>query len=468
MGIETIIGGLASGIGGSLVGGLLGGGGSSQSGNQTVTTKNEIDPRMADILFGSDGKSGLLAKYQEYLNNPQSPELQQYGKAMQAMLGGAASDVGTVRNALLNALNNPTKAPQVTAATGFDKLKAEQSALPSDYTGRLQNASTALVNTPQQNNLGLGNAYQNFIYGEPGANPYFQAGLQKSLNQAKNALGDMQDEATLNLTRNILPNVRSGAVASGQYGGSRQGIAEGTAIGDFLRSQQKAISQLGQNAQDTAAQAAASQYNNDRQMALSALGNLSGNQYNTASQNAQMMNQGNMFNANNFNNALSQMYQGGLQNNLSNANMRQNTNLANNQNQLANLQFLNNAASQNAQLQANNNALNSQNLFGLSSGLSSLGSNIFNSAQGQNDYGLNNAMKVNSLLAPYMGMGGSQTQTSPMYQNKGANILGGALMGNQLFGNLFGGGGGYNSWLNNNQELFNSTGLSAGDIIGAF
>lgn len=42
-------------------------------------------------------------------------------------------------------------------------------------------------------------------------------------------------DATNNLQRNILPAIRSGAVAEGAYGGSRQGIAEGLAAGETAR-----------------------------------------------------------------------------------------------------------------------------------------------------------------------------------------------------------------------------------------
>lgn len=42
-------------------------------------------------------------------------------------------------------------------------------------------------------------------------------------------------DATNNLTRNILPQIRNGAVADGAYGGSRQGIAEGLAGSETAR-----------------------------------------------------------------------------------------------------------------------------------------------------------------------------------------------------------------------------------------
>ncbi len=43
---------------------------------------------------------------------------------------------------------------------------------------------------------------------------------------------DITRQVTNNLQRNILPNIGRGAVAAGGYGGSRQGIAEGLAIGE--------------------------------------------------------------------------------------------------------------------------------------------------------------------------------------------------------------------------------------------
>jgi hypothetical protein len=52
------------------------------------------------------------------------------------------------------------------------------------------------------------------------ANPYLQ-----------NAANALTGQVTNNLKTNILPGIDSGAIAAGGYGGSRQGIAEGLAIG---------------------------------------------------------------------------------------------------------------------------------------------------------------------------------------------------------------------------------------------
>lgn len=77
------------------------------------------------------------------------------------------------------------------------------------------------------------------------SNPY--------LSQQADAL---QTQANQNLQYNLLPSVNSGAVAAGGYGGSRQGIAQGLAMG---QTQQGISSALG-NMYSTA-------YNNDQNLA---------------------------------------------------------------------------------------------------------------------------------------------------------------------------------------------------------
>jgi len=58
----------------------------------------------------------------------------------------------------------------------------------------------------------------------PETNPFLAASIQGSI-----------DPLLRNLTESILPSISGGATAVGGIGGSRQGIAEGQAIGDFLQ-----------------------------------------------------------------------------------------------------------------------------------------------------------------------------------------------------------------------------------------
>jgi hypothetical protein len=60
---------------------------------------------------------------------------------------------------------------------------------------------------------------------DPTTNPYMQRAIEGAIRPAEQAL-----------TRSALPAVRSGAGETGQYGSTRQGIAEGIAMGDFGRS----------------------------------------------------------------------------------------------------------------------------------------------------------------------------------------------------------------------------------------
>lgn len=74
-------------------------------------------------------------------------------------------------------------------------------------------------------------------FGQSPSNPYLAS-------QA----GAIANTATRNLQNNILPGIQSGAVAAGGYGGSRQGIAEGNAIGQTNQDITNATSNLYGNA----------------------------------------------------------------------------------------------------------------------------------------------------------------------------------------------------------------------------
>lgn len=74
-------------------------------------------------------------------------------------------------------------------------------------------------------------------FGQGPTNPYLQS-------QANG----IAQTATRNLQNNILPGIDGGAVASGGYGGSRQGIAQGNAIGQTNQDITNATSNLYGNA----------------------------------------------------------------------------------------------------------------------------------------------------------------------------------------------------------------------------
>ena len=106
------------------------------------------------------------------------------------------------------------KSPQLT--TSSQAQYADPQAQP--ITGVAQSPA----GSPQMENLGLGP-------GQQSQNPYLN-------QQAQGITSQMND----NWTRNQLPSIRSGAMAAGGFGGSRQGVVEANGLNDMNRS-------LGQN-----------------------------------------------------------------------------------------------------------------------------------------------------------------------------------------------------------------------------
>lgn len=384
---------LGSKAGSTIVGGLLGGlNGSHQTGNQTVTTQQQIDPRMAAILYGSNGNNGFLSNITGAMNTPQDSALAAFGNRSNVWLGNNGQQSLDNMYAASNALMN--------GGVGTPTMNAAQ-------VGNVPGMQAAQVNAPSQNDLNLSPAYQDMVYGQAGNNPYLTGAIQKGINQSNNAFGNMLTDATRNLNENILPGIRGGAIVNGAMGGSRQGIAEGRALNDFSTQMGRAILQFGQNNTDAAVSAQAGAYDADRNRALSAMSGLGAQQYGVASQNASMQQQANQTN-----------YQGALQTALQNASMQQQANADNLQSQLSTNQLNTN-----------------RNVAGLTAN-SGLLNNAYGYGTNQDSYGLNKLGKTSGLLAPYTGLGGSTATNTPLYENTTGNILGGGLLGANIYNML--------------------------------
>jgi hypothetical protein len=265
-------------------------------------------------------------------------------------------------------------------------------------------AQGTMVQAPAQNNLNLTSSYDSLINGPAGANPFLTGAIQKGINQSTNAFQGMQQDATKNLMENVMPSIRSNSVLAGQYGGSRQGIAEGRAMGDFGTAMARAAGQFGQNNTDAAVAAQAGAYDTDRNRQLAATQGLGAQQYGVAMQDAATKNAAEFMNVNTHNN-INENY----------ANRAQQAQLANQQ---ANM----------------SGALSGANLLG------SINSGAYNAGQNMDNYALGRAQAYNGLMTPWAQMTTSSTQ--PLYQNKAGNMLGGAMMGSQMLGGMFGGGSG--------------------------
>ncbi|HEX7644862.1 MAG TPA: hypothetical protein VF472_21890 [Burkholderiaceae bacterium] len=362
------------------------------SGSATSTQQNTIDPKLAPLLYGTNGQGGLLNEITTAANAPRSPGMQTFGTAADNYMGNnGAMQLNGMTQAADNLMNGHISAPTTSSPW----------------------AGTARVSAPNQNNLNLSPAYANMIYGNSGANPYLTGAIQQGIDQANTAYGNLQTNATRNLVNNILPSLRAGAVTAGGYGGSRQQIAEGNAVGDFSNAMAQAAGQVGQNNTDAAVGAQSTSYNQGQDRSLNAMENLSSSQYGTADMNAQLEEQSA----------------------LANAQMQEQTNLAN----------------LNSQLQTN--TLNSSNTAtGINAASGVLGSAY--TYGGNNDtYALNKLGTATGLLSPYTGYGGSVQQTVPLYSNPMGNALGGASAGLGLY-NAYrnatagsgGGGNGMSIW----------------------
>lgn len=437
----TFLGGPVGGALGGALGGLVSGSGQPKS--TTSTQQQKMDPRMEQILFGGAGQQGLLSQFQGMLNAPRSQGATDFANANSNYLSAyGAGDLGAVRGAAQQSMAG-NAAPTATAAQSPAAAQSQITARAD--THQISDPAWAvgsMVQAPGQNNLDLTGSYDRFINGTPGANPYLDKSIDGAIAQNRLGFEQLQNDSTKNLMQNILPSIRSNSVLAGQYGGSRQGIAEGNAIGTQQTELARAASQFGQNATNAAVNAKAGAYETDSNRALAATQGLGAQQYGVAQQDAATRNQAEFMNVNNaldilktntgirqqnaqFNAGSAQQnsqFNAGLQqqNNQFNAGLQQQTGLANQQSQL----------STNAQ---NNGAL---------LGGAGLLSGLLGQAQGtvnQNDnWELNRAQGVNSLLAPYLGANRSTTDTQQLHSNPTGNAIAGLGMGAQL-GGLFGG-----------------------------
>jgi len=423
------------------------GGGSHQSGTTTTTQQQSIDPRMAAYLYG-DGTSanpGLLSQISGTASQPRSAGSAAFGGAADQFIGANGGSSLAGQQAAADKLQNSNfSAPQAQAA--WSPGAAPMKAGVASYVG---------MNSPSQNGLDLKGAYDNMINGNAGANPYLTKSLQSAVDQTNASYNQNLTDLTNTLTRSVLPQISSNAVLSGQYGGSRQGIAEGNALSDFTKQATNANLQLGlANSANTTGQQA-NAFNAGQDRSLSAMNTLSGQQYGAATTNAQLAQQVNLANAGFQQGANSQTSSQQQQTNLANAGFQQQTGLAN----------------QSAQMGANQlNSTNTAAGLGANAGL--LG-NAYNYANANDMYNINRNGQVASQLAPFTGLNSAMGTSSPMYTNPVGNAIGGAAAGlglynaynqanNGAWANIMG------NFASNNAGVMAQTGLSASDLLGAF
>ncbi|MFM0102003.1 hypothetical protein PQR01_00445 [Paraburkholderia rhynchosiae] len=411
----------AAGVGaaGAIGASLINSGGGSTTSSQTST----INPVMNGLLFGDTTHPGGFVNNSianlEY--TPQNASLAQFGNDANSYLGSGAA-LGGYANAL-NTANGMLNWSQQTPTMNSASMQA------AGMNAAQMNAaqgSAAQINAPNQNGINLAPTYQNMLSGASGNNPYLTGQIQQGINQANDAYNNSMTNATRNLTQSVLPAINSGAVAAGGYGGSRQGVAQGNAIGQYGTALAQAGSQMGMNNQDAAANAQANTYMQGQSNALSALNNLSNQQYGVASQNASMQQGMNLANLQNQQQA-----------NLTNSGYQQQAGLANSGYQqqagLTNAQLQEQTGQANLNSNLSTNSLNSANALGAMSQIGNLTGQVYNYGNAQNAYPYWQTQQVTNMLSPFTGLGGQTSQTTPYFTNPVGNAIGGATAGLGLY-----------------------------------
>jgi hypothetical protein len=374
------------GAGAALVGGAVAAKGSKDAAKSTAASNQaaidaaKLDPRQEAMIYGEEGGTGgLLGQYQALGQKPQDPRLQQYGGANLDYLGNAPGDMSQIRDA----------AGGLLSGAGVPKVGA---------TGQGPQAfmSGAGIKAPTQNNLNLADSYKNFISGDSAKNPYLTGAIQGAIGQSQQAFDRMQGDATKNL-QGVLGGIRSNSVLAGQYGGSRQGIAEGRALGDFATEQQRAIQNFGDNNTAAGVTAQAAEFGRGQDRALSATQGLGAQQYGVASQNAGLAAAAEGANVDRTNNI--------------NADWARRNDAAQVQNQGAQMQGI-----------------------GMGAGLlSGQLAGAYGAGQDQGNFDINRATQVNGLLQPYLTRQNNAPAMQPVYSNTAGAALGGAAAGLGLY-----------------------------------
>lgn len=364
-------------------------------------------------------------------------------------------EYGVTPNRLSSVMGfNPTEVNQRYSAV------ANPPALPNRQTSQTSNtansADSMLGNLFSQY---LTNTKDNFAANQSGmgsfadrARPEANFSYQESpyLKQQAEAI---RGEANQNLQRNILPSIGSQAIATGGFGGSRQGVVEANALNDVNRASTNAISGLYAQDYQNSMNRQLQQYATDMNAYLTGRGQdqsyaLGQGNLNLNAQNSQFNNMLGLGN-------LGLNYQNTMQNfGLANRNSDQNFALG-----LGNLGLGKQNSDNSFMLGLGNLGLGAQNANnsfytaqrGQDLQAAGLGANLYNQGnqgylgQGQGLYGLgsqqqaapwNTVNNANAGLGQWSGYG---TTTSANTGGGAQGAFGGALAGGQL-GNLWGGG----------------------------
>lgn len=258
--------------------------------------KGNYDPKtgLYTLNKNANGPLGLLQQTSNFANQYKnlSPQEQQLLSDYQTTLGGRNVGIENMQGLGSNLQNDLTSGRYNTNFSdvgntdysNIDAATAEAATAEAAFSN-LMNARSA------QGVLDPTSSLSQILKGDPTTNPYLAQMNQASINQAMQGYND----ALQKTTQNVLPQIKQDAFASGQYGGSRQGIAEG------ILGQQLGINarDLGQKAMDTGAQLYGGAFENAQQRMAAAAGDLNAQAAQNEQYNASSLNDISKFNAEN-------------------------------------------------------------------------------------------------------------------------------------------------------------------------
>jgi hypothetical protein len=262
--------------------------------------QSKYDPVTGQYILKKNPKApmGVLQQTANFADTygTLSPEEQQLMTGYQDTLGGRGIGIGNMQGLGTNLQNDLTGGTYNTNFGYVGDVNATQSNL-----NRARTAQGALDPT---------GSLAEILRGDPTTNPYLAQMNQASINQSMQGYNDALQKAG----QTVLPQIKQDAFASGQYGGSRQGIAEGI-IGQQLGINAR---DLGQRAMDTGASLYGSAFENAQQRMAGAAGDLNTQAAQNEQYNASTLNDIAKFNTDTaFKNRAQSMEQ--AQNNLNNA-----------------------------------------------------------------------------------------------------------------------------------------------------
>ncbi len=372
------------------------------------TSKTTADPWIGaqPFLVGGPGAQGVFPEsnriYQQSQSNKenQAGNNAQYGAILNQRDNGYYDDINQGAKNALGGYFNP-KISAVGETDRVDPVGVERVSARGVNPGNV-NIQKA---RKDQGELDPTNALGRLLGGQV-TNPY----IQNMSNAVTNQIGR-------NFSENVAPSIRSNAVASGQYGGSKQGIAEGLAMSRMNQDIAQAVAPLHANAYESA---------QNRMLQT-------GGMLNQQAQNVTENNVNRNFQAQDIN-ARNQ-----LQADLSNSSNLLQAGLNNAQRDQARNQFNANLGLQNnsQEMQRANQDMNSRmvGLQALGMGQALQDQNYANQTQltqQPQNYDWDQLNRYASIITPGAGLGGSSTSSQPSFNNPLLSAGGGALSGAAL------------------------------------